>query len=479
MAGTTAYPAALDTNTNLDETLADNVDTVSAAHQNNQNAAIKELQKKVGIGDDTATTTQLLVGGTSAGSSAWVTMSGQATMTNAGVVSLSDTLYVNETANAKSTIGVTINQGANDNEILAFKSSDVGHGLTTLGSETDTYAAFQKTHATLGGLQITSIAQDDALTTPTVIKSFGGTADTTKSTSGVGLINLYAAEHDGSDTVGNITSDGNIFSVRAKTGGSDLTKFMVDEDGDAYIFGNAIITGTATAGGTTLSGVPALTAINGTANRSIYVDSSGDVTELAFGASGTVFTSQGTTSAPQWAAASGGGQWELIASDVGTTISTTGGTASAVVKEFTSLSVPATTPMKMVFQAHFDPDGTSQNMSVNAFKELNDTETGGTGAYTTATLTADNHRFYWIECVIGGRESTDTNWRGYQHSMQYGGTYNNTSNYYAIKPLYSGTGPDMDGTIVVDTITKVGLGIGTQGAHSDIRNIYLYKMIVA
>ena len=48
MAGTTAYPAALDDNTNLNENLADNVDTVAAAHQNNQNAAIKELQETVG-----------------------------------------------------------------------------------------------------------------------------------------------------------------------------------------------------------------------------------------------------------------------------------------------------------------------------------------------------------------------------------------------------------------------------------------------
>ena len=63
MAGTTAYPAALDTNTNLNENLADNVDTVSAAHQNNQNAALKAIQAKVGIGADTATTTQMLVGG--------------------------------------------------------------------------------------------------------------------------------------------------------------------------------------------------------------------------------------------------------------------------------------------------------------------------------------------------------------------------------------------------------------------------------
>ena len=308
MAGTTAYPAALDTNTNLNENLADNVDTVSAAHQNNQNAAIKELQEKVGITASTATTTKLLVGGASAGTSAWVTMSGNATMTNAGVVSVtggtfSTSLYVNESANTGSTIGVTINQAANDDEIIAFKSSDIAHAYTT-GGETDTYASMKKANATIGGLKITSIAEDAAEDQVTQIHSIGGTAMTTKTTSGVGLVDIYVSEHDGANGLANITADGNIFSVRARIGGADLTRFMVDEDGDAYIFGAATVTGTVTAGGTVLTGVtaaPALSAINGTADRAMYVNSSGDVTEIALGAAGTVFTSAGSTGDPTFA----------------------------------------------------------------------------------------------------------------------------------------------------------------------------------
>ena len=35
-------------------------------------------------------------------------------------------------------IGITINQGGQDNEILALKSSDVAHGITGI-AETDTY----------------------------------------------------------------------------------------------------------------------------------------------------------------------------------------------------------------------------------------------------------------------------------------------------------------------------------------------------
>ena len=260
MAGTTAYPAALDDNTNLNENLADNVDTVAAAHQNNQNAAIKAVQAKVGITASTATSAKILVGGSSAGTSEWVTVSGNATITNAGVVSVTggtfgSTLYVNESANGSMTLGVTINQGANDNEVLAFKSSDIGHGYTT-GGETDTYAAFQKSSATLGGLKITSMAEDAAEDQVTQIHSIGGTAMTTKSTSGVGLVDIYVAEHDGSGTIADITAYGNVFSVRARVGSADVTRFMVDEDGDAYIFGNAVVTGTVSTGGSAITSYP-------------------------------------------------------------------------------------------------------------------------------------------------------------------------------------------------------------------------------
>jgi len=260
MAGTTAYPAALDDNTNLNENLADNVDTVAAAHQNNQNAAIKATQTKIGITASTPTTTKVLVGGASAGTSEWVTISGNATMTNAGVVSVtggtfSSTLYVNESANGSMTLGMTINQGAYDNEILAFKSSDIGHGYTT-GGETDTYAAMQKSSATLGGLKITSIAEDAAEDQVTQIHSIGGTAMTTKTTSGVGLVDIYVSEHNGSNALADITADGNVFSVRARVGSADLTRFMVDEDGDAYIFGNAVVTGTVSTGGSAITSYP-------------------------------------------------------------------------------------------------------------------------------------------------------------------------------------------------------------------------------
>ena len=114
----------------------------------------------------------------------------------------------------------------------------------------------QKSSATLGGLKITSIAEDAAEDQVTQIHSIGGTAMTTKSTSGVGLVDIYVAEHDGSGTIADITADGNVFSVRARVGSADVTRFMVDEDGDAYIFGNAVVTGTVSTGGSAITSYP-------------------------------------------------------------------------------------------------------------------------------------------------------------------------------------------------------------------------------
>jgi len=50
-----------------------------------------------------------------------------------------------------------------------------------------------------------------------------------------------------------------------------------------------------------------VTVLDGTADRFIYIDSLGDVTELALGASGTYLQSQGATSAPTWSTPAGSG----------------------------------------------------------------------------------------------------------------------------------------------------------------------------
>src|SRR5690606_3690871 len=91
-------------------------------------------------------------------------------------------IYVGDTANTGMTRGVTINQGAADDEILALKSSDVDHGMTTL-AESDTYAMFKKPSGVGGGLLLYGLSDLDTSTAAGALVLagvLGIAADTTK-----------------------------------------------------------------------------------------------------------------------------------------------------------------------------------------------------------------------------------------------------------------------------------------------------------
>lgn len=138
------------------------------------------------------------------------------------------TAFIGDTANGGMTQGLTINQGASDDEILALKSSDVSHGSTG-DVEADTYYAIKKASATEGGATMFMTAESTAAVVGT-IKVQGGSATTTKTTSTAGLFDfLIATENNG-----NIGANGNVWSIRARVGGSWATRTLVDEDGDLY-----------------------------------------------------------------------------------------------------------------------------------------------------------------------------------------------------------------------------------------------------
>ena len=144
---------------------------------------------------------------------------------------------IGETDNTGMTIGLTINQGANDDQIFACKSSDIATGLTSATSaavETDDFFVIEKQSATIGGAKLQAMAEDAATANVMTFKAYGGTANTAKTTGATALFEFAAYEHDGANGLANITADGNVFSVAARVGGSTLARFLVDEDGDLY-----------------------------------------------------------------------------------------------------------------------------------------------------------------------------------------------------------------------------------------------------
>ncbi len=135
-------------------------------------------------------------------------------------------VLINETANAQMTIGLTINQAANDDEILAFKSSDANHGMTDL-AETDTFGFFVKPGSGAdGGLGIRGLSD---VTQAVSIFGLGVTDDTTKTTAGRGYVELLAGKKSGTGA-GNVGSDANMVVIR----NYGTTRFIFDAEGSGH-----------------------------------------------------------------------------------------------------------------------------------------------------------------------------------------------------------------------------------------------------
>ena len=140
-------------------------------------------------------------------------------------------LGINETVNGNMTLGLTINQGANDNEALAFKSSDVAHPMTGV-AETDTYGAIQKADALAGGLMIRGFRDPDGVAGQALHLGgiLGEAADTTKTTSGTAVITLGMQVTDGGTSAQAVGADGNLLAIVNHAS----ARFIFDAEGSAH-----------------------------------------------------------------------------------------------------------------------------------------------------------------------------------------------------------------------------------------------------
>ena len=149
-------------------------------------------------------------------------------------------LFLNDTANTAMTQGLTINQGANDDPIFELKSSDINHGLlgySGVTTETDTFYSISKVSGSAGGAEINAYCEDGASNIVYRVWASGGSANTDQTNTGAGLIDFIAMEHDGSNGRANIESGGNVLSVKAYSGGSFKTRFLIEENGDIHADG--------------------------------------------------------------------------------------------------------------------------------------------------------------------------------------------------------------------------------------------------
>lgn len=146
---------------------------------------------------------------------------------NTFAINTAGAVFINDNSNAGTTVGLTINQAASDDEILSLKSSDVAHGMTSQ-TETDTFGYMAKFSATAGGLFIRGLSEvSNGLT----LEGDHTTDDTTKGNAAVGAVQIIGALKSGS-SITSIGANANILVVR--NGYATGTRFILDADGDSH-----------------------------------------------------------------------------------------------------------------------------------------------------------------------------------------------------------------------------------------------------
>jgi len=140
-------------------------------------------------------------------------------------------IFVRDSANAKVTNGITINQATADNGSLDIKSSDIAHAMTGY-VEADTYFQVIKRDASAGGAALRGFRDADGVgaNALTLWGILGENPCSTHSASGYGVVNVTASETDGSTGVQTIEACENLFSIDNHT----TTRFIIAGDGDVF-----------------------------------------------------------------------------------------------------------------------------------------------------------------------------------------------------------------------------------------------------
>lgn len=165
-----------------------------------------------------------IVFGTAASGTGTVTFTDYFLVTNAGKV------FINESANANMTLGLTIMQDAADDEALAVKASPVAHGMTD-EAETDTFGTSKKADVDAGGLEVRGYRDADGANSEALrlTGSLGEAVDTGKTTSSNGVVSIVAQVKSGTG-VTSVGADGNLLSLKNDT----TTKLIVDAEGTIH-----------------------------------------------------------------------------------------------------------------------------------------------------------------------------------------------------------------------------------------------------
>ena len=138
---------------------------------------------------------------------------------------------INSTSTTGMTVGLRIDQGSNNDTILSLCSA-ITHGMTTY-APTDEYGQFSENNATYGGLRIRGLRDDSSGSVEwgavAIVGYLGEAANTTKSASGHGIVQINTAIKSGAG-IAAVTTNGNLVSI--EDNGS--ARFLFDKEGEMH-----------------------------------------------------------------------------------------------------------------------------------------------------------------------------------------------------------------------------------------------------
>jgi hypothetical protein len=133
---------------------------------------------------------------------------------------------------ANQTLGLIINQEANDDNSITLKSSDVAHPMTAV-AETDSYTAIRKASGTGGGLFITGLRDSGGNANSALLLrgALGEAADTTDTSGSLGVVEIRGSVTDGGTGTANVADAGNAISL----GNNGTTRMLIKGNGDLHV----------------------------------------------------------------------------------------------------------------------------------------------------------------------------------------------------------------------------------------------------
>lgn len=129
-----------------------------------------------------------------------------------------------------------LKQGANDDAIQTWQSSDVTHGVTDI-AVTNAYGYVKKNDAGAGVLEIGGLAESGNGAS-LMLAGYANSSSTSASTGARSVVETASFSFSGA-SIANLAANAMSFGVRVQTGGAQATKFIVDVEGDTFQDGTA------------------------------------------------------------------------------------------------------------------------------------------------------------------------------------------------------------------------------------------------